>query len=90
MYRTLSELKDQVNALIEQQGENATCVSFIYTKEDIYQEDWETGEEVIISDDDKNQVLEEVGNTDYIYQQISELIDDETRLKTERSETDKE
>ena len=77
MYRTLSELKDQVNQLIEQQGENATCVSFIYTKEDIYQEDWDTGEEVIISDDDKNQVLEEVGNTDYIYQQISELIDDE-------------
>ena len=76
MYRTLSELKSLVDCLIEQQGENATCVSFIYTKEDIYQEDWDTGEEVIISDDDKNQVLEEVG---YIYQQIIELIDDETR-----------
>ena len=90
MYRTLSELKSLVDCLIEQQGENATCASFIYTKENIYQEDWDTGEEVIISDDDKNQVLEEVGNTDHIYQQISELIDDETRLKTERSETDKE
>ena len=87
MYRTLSELKSLVDCLIEQQGENATCVSFIYTKEDIYQEDWETGEEVIISDDDKNQVLEEVGNTDYIYQQISELIDDETRQIRNKTHT---
>ena len=85
MYRTLSELKSLVDCLIEQQGENATCASFIYTQEDIYQEDWETGEEVIISDDDKNQVLEEVGNTDYIHQQISELIDDEvSRIRRQK------
>ena len=77
MYRTLSELKDQVNQLIEQQGENATCASFVYTKEDVFYFDDIQDDEIYLSLDDTNQVLEEVGNTDYIYQQISELIDDE-------------
>ena len=77
MYRTLSELKDQVNQLIEQQGENATCASFVYTKEDVFYFDDIQDDEIYLPLDDTNQVLEEVGNTDYIYQQISELIDDE-------------
>ena len=79
MYRTLSELKDQVNQLIEQQGEDATCASFIYTKEDVFYFDDIQDDEIYLPLDDTNQVLEEVGNTDYIYQQISELIDDEVR-----------
>ena len=77
MYHTLSELKDQVNQLIEQQGENATCASFIYTKEDVFYFDDIQDDEIYLPLDDTNQVLEEVGNTDYIYQQIGELIDDE-------------
>ena len=77
MYRTLSQLKDQVNQLIEQQGENATCASFIYTKEDVFYFDDIQDNEIYLPLDDTNQVLEEVGNTDYIYQQVSELIDDE-------------
>ena len=77
MYRTLSELKDQVNQLIEQQGENATCASFVYTKEDVFYFDDIQDDEIYLPLDDTNQVLEEVGNTDYIYQQIGELIDDE-------------
>ena len=77
MYRTLSELKSLVDCLIEQQGENATCASFVYTKEDVFYFDDIQDDEIYLSLDDTNQVLEEVGNTDYIYQQISELIDDE-------------
>ena len=77
MYRTLSQLKDQVNQHIEQQGENATCASFIYTKEDVFYFDDIQDNEIYLPLDDTNQVLEEVGNTDYIYQQVSELIDDE-------------
>tara|TARA_Y100000389_G_C17224220_1_gene394833 strand:- start:417 stop:680 length:264 start_codon:yes stop_codon:yes gene_type:complete len=77
MYRTLSELKSLVDCLIEQQGENATCVSFIYTKEDVFYFDDIQDDEIYLPLDDTNQVLEEVGNTDYIYQQIGELIDDE-------------
>ena len=77
MYRTLSELKDQVNSLIEQQGENATCASFIYTKEDVFYYNNVEDVEVYLPVDDANQVLNEVGDTDYIYQQIHELIEDE-------------
>ena len=77
MYHTLSKLKDQVNQLIEQQGENATCASFIYTKEDVFYFEDVSNDELYLSQDDSDQVLFEVGNTDDIYTQIGELIDDE-------------
>ena len=77
MYHTLSKLKDQVNQLIEQQGENATCASFIYTKEDVFYFEDVSNNELYLSQDDSDQVLFEVGNTDDIYTQIGELIDDE-------------
>jgi len=77
MYRTLSDLKDKVNQLIEQQGENATCASFIYTKEDVYYFEDIHDDEQYLSQDDTNQVLNEVGGSDYICEQIGELIDDE-------------
>ena len=35
MNYTLKELKDRVNKLIEQQGEDAHCGAWIYTKEDV-------------------------------------------------------
>ena len=77
MYRTLSDLKDKVNQLIEQQGENATCASFIYTKEDVYYFEDILDDEQYLSQDDTNNVLNEVGGSDYICEQIGELIDDE-------------
>ena len=79
MYRTLSELKSLVDCLIEQQGEDATCASFIYTKEDVFYFNDVSDDEIYLNQNDTNQVLDEVGNTDYIYEQISELIDDEIR-----------
>ena len=79
MYHTLSQLKDQVNQLIEQQGEDATCASFIYTKEAVFYFEDVSDDELYLSQDDSNQVLFEVGNTDDIYTQIGELIDDEVR-----------
>ena len=79
MYRTLSELKSLVDCLIEQQGEDATCASFIYTKEDVFYFNDVSDDEIYLNQNDTNQVLDEVGNTDYIYEQISELIDDEVR-----------
>jgi len=77
MYHTLSDLKDKVNQLIEQQGENATCASFIYTKEDVYYFEDILDDEQYLSQDDTNNVLNEVGGSDYICEQIGELIDDE-------------
>ena len=85
MYRTLSELKTLVDNLIEDQGENATCASFIYTKQDVFYFNDVENDEVYLPVDDANQVLNEVGDTDYIYQQIGELIDDEvSRIRRQK------
>ena len=35
MNYTLKQLQDRVNKLIEQQGEDAYCGAWIYTKEDV-------------------------------------------------------
>ncbi len=77
MYHTLSKLKDEVNQLIEQQGENATCAFFIYTKEDVFYFEDVSNDELYLSQEDSDQVLFEIGNTDDIYTQIGELIDNE-------------
>ena len=45
MNYSLSELKDRVNKLIEQQGEDAQCAAWIYTREDVFEID-EKGDEV--------------------------------------------
>ena len=85
MYRTLSELKSLVDTLIEDQGEDATCASFIYTKQDVFYFNDVENDEVYLPVDDANQVLNEVGDTDYIYQQIGELIDDEvSRIRRQK------
>ena len=44
MYRTLSELRDSINELIEQQGENAPCAAFVFTGNDVFEYNEETGE----------------------------------------------
>jgi hypothetical protein len=83
MYRTLSQLRDSINSMIEQQGEDAPCAAFVFTKNDvIYYENGEDGfpdlnEEKFLNDDDTDEVLVEVGGCDYIYEQVCEIIEDE-------------
>ncbi len=36
MNYTLKQLQDKVNRMIEDQGEDAQCAAWIYSKEDIY------------------------------------------------------
>lgn len=79
MYRKLSELKSLVDCLIEQQGEDAICASFIYTKEDVFYFEDVLDDEIYLNQDDTNEVLYEVGNTDYIYTTIGQVVDDEIR-----------
>lgn len=85
MYRTLAELRDSVNQLIEQQGENAPCAAFIFTKYDVFyyqmSDDGTNLEEVetYLDDDDTDDVLIQLGGCDYIYEQVGEIIDDEMR-----------
>ena len=79
MNYTLKQLQERVNKLIEQQGENAHCAAWIYTKEDCHLKD-EDGEIDYNENVEDSEVLErifdDVGNIDYIYQVIQECIDE--------------
>jgi hypothetical protein len=85
MYRTLSELRNSINNLIEQQGEDAPCASFVFTKEDVFFypkdengiEDLDT--QVNLNAEDTDDVLLELGGCDYIYEQVFEIIEDEVK-----------
>ncbi len=79
MNYTLKELKDRVNKLIEQQGEDADCAVWIYTKEDCHLKD-ENGEfdydNVVEDPEVLERIFDDVGNIDYIYQVIQECVDE--------------
>jgi hypothetical protein len=83
MYRTLSELRDSLDRMIELQGKDAPCAAFVFTKDDVlYYEAGEDGfpdfnEEKFLNDDDTDEVLVELGSCDYIYEQVNEIIADE-------------
>ena len=76
---TLSQHKQRIDKLIEDQGEESPVAAFIYTKEDVVQYD-DDGDEVEIEDDRIiEDVLYNVEDTDWIYTQIQDSIDDELK-----------
>ena len=79
MNYTLKQLQDKVSRMIEQQGEDAECAVWIYTKEDIHVKD-ENGEfdyDVQVEDPALiARIFDDVGNVDYIYQVIQEAVDE--------------
>lgn len=79
MNYTLKELQQRVNKMIEQQGEDAHCAAWIYTKEDCHLKD-ENGEidydNVVEDSDVVERIFDDVGNVDYIYQVIQECVDE--------------
>jgi len=82
MYRTLSELRDSVNRMIEAQGEDAPVAAFVFTQEDVFEfvdgvENEERHFPLVFSQD----VLADVGGSSYIYEQIGEMIDDYIRMR---------
>ena len=81
MNYTLKQLQERVNKLIEQQGEDANCAAWIYTKEDCHLKD-ENGEvdyDNTIEDPELiERIFDDVGNIDYIYQVIQECVDEVT------------
>ena len=81
MNYTLKQLQERVNALIEQQGEDAHCAAWIYTKEDCHQKD-ENGDfdyDNVVEDPEViERIFDDVGNVDYIYQVIQECVDEVT------------
>ena len=81
MNYTLKQLQDRVNEMIAQQGEDAECAAWIYTKNDIHVKD-ENGE-VDYDHQVENpalirRIFDDVGNIDYIYQVIQECVDEVT------------
>ena len=79
MYRTLSELRDTINQLIESQGEDAACAAFVFTQHDVFEFNEETNQEEYFPSLFTQDVLADVGGSDYIYEQIGEVIDDSIR-----------
>jgi len=81
MNYTLKELQERVNKLIEQQGEDAHCGAWIYTKEDIHMKD-ENGDvdwDIEVEDPELvERIFDDVGQIDYIYTVIQECVDEVT------------
>ena len=75
MNRTLSQLKESVERLIEQQGENASCAAFIFTKEDVFEMD-ENGDAFYLDAEITNKVLNDLDETDYILEKAFDCIED--------------
>lgn len=83
MYRTLGQLRDSINQMIDEQGKDAPCAAFVFTKNDvIYYEIGDDGFEDLnvekfLNDGDTDEVLVDLGRCDYIYEQVNEIIADE-------------
>ena len=81
MNYTLKELQDQVNQLIEKQGEDAHCAAWIYTAEDctIDDVDAQTIDYVAMENPELSErIFNDVGRIDYIYNVIQECVDEVT------------
>ena len=81
MNYTLKQLQERVNKLVEQQGEDAQCAAWIYTKEDCHlkDEDGEFDYDNVVEDPEVlERIFDDVGNIDYIYQVIQECVDEVT------------
>ena len=81
MNYTLKQLQQRVNQLIENQGEDAHCAAWIYTKEDCYVRDLDGELNYDLNVDEPEvveRIFDNVGNIDYIYQVIQECVDEVT------------
>ena len=79
MNYTLKQLQDRVSSMIKEQGEDAECAAWIYTKEDIHLKD-ENGEiDYDIEVEDSAliaRIFDDVGQIDYIYTVIQDCVDE--------------
>ena len=80
MNYTLKQLQERVNQLIENQGEDAHCAAWIYTKQDCYLEDDLMNQTYPCDEHPElaERIFNDIGNNDYIYQVIQESVDEAT------------
>ena len=84
MNYTLKQLQENVNRLIELQGEDAHCAAWIYTADDCTIEDVDEQTIDYVAVDNpilSRRIFNEIGNIDYIYQVIQECVDEVTEEK---------
>jgi len=79
MFYSLAQLRASIEDKIAQQGPDAPCAAFIFTQNNVTDLDPDTLEESYFPIDFIEKVLEDVGDTDYIYETIGEVIDDSIR-----------
>ena len=79
MNYTLKQLQDRVNSMIKEQGEDAECAAWIYTKNDCHLKDGDGNTDYQNNVEDPElvrRIFDDVGNIDYIYQVIQESVDE--------------
>jgi len=81
MNYTLKQLQERVNKLIEQQGEDAECGAWVYTKDDCHlkDEDGNTDYDNTVEDPEVlKRIFYQVDSVDYIYTVIQDAVDEAT------------
>jgi len=80
MNYTLKQLQERVNNLIKEQGEDAHCAAWIYTKEDCYIENDDGNPNYVALNNPElaERIFNDVGDIDYIYTVIQECVDEVT------------
>ena len=85
MYRTLAELRNSINQMIETQGENAGCAAFVFTQDDVFEFNEDTNQDDYFSTLFTQDVLCDVGGSSYIYEEVGGMIDDYIRMRKSMS-----
>ena len=79
MNYTLKQLQDRVSSMIKEQGEDAECGAWIYTKNDCHLKDEDGNVDYDNNVEDPAliaRIFDDVGNIDYIYEVIQECVDE--------------
>ena len=79
MNYTLKQLADRVNSMIKEQGEDAECGAWIYTKNDCHLKDEDGNIDYDNTVEDPAliaRIFDDVGNIDYIYEVIQDCVDE--------------
>ena len=79
MNYTLKQLQDRVSQMIKEQGEDAECGAWIFTKNDCHLKDEDGNVDYGNNIEDPAliaRIFDDIGNIDYIYQVIQESVDE--------------
>ena len=75
MARTLQQLKESVDRLIEQQGKDAPVAAFVFTNEDVFVMD-QDGNPDPVQREIAETVLDDLESFDHIYTEIFDCIEE--------------